>query len=178
MAIYCPPDPLDDFVDEVHTLSSIPNLECLILGDMNIHLDKPYAEDFLSLLNSFGLKLDLVLTRNCKAYGTLVTPLHISDTSSFIFLFVFHRNLSVCPPHTLPVVTPALPPPSMFYLFEVNTAIELLSSCLDSLYPLSTKPVHSIQPCLWLTHTIQDPERSVVSGVQSTKKGPCTTSVH
>ncbi len=50
----------------------------LVFGDFNIHLDRPYATDFHSLLASFDLKrltttsthksgnqLDLIYTRNC-----------------------------------------------------------------------------------------------------------------
>ena len=47
-------------VEELDTLiSAIPDLDCplLILGDFNIHLDKPYAKDFQDLMNSFDLHL-------------------------------------------------------------------------------------------------------------------------
>ncbi len=64
----------------------------LVFGDFNIHLDRPYATDFHSLLASFDLKrltttsthksgnqLDLIYTRNCTTDNILVQPLHISD---------------------------------------------------------------------------------------------------
>ncbi len=64
----------------------------LVFGNFNIHLEKPYATDFHSLLASFDLKrltttsthksgnqLDLIYTRDCNADNILVQPLHISD---------------------------------------------------------------------------------------------------
>lgn len=60
VVIYCPVGPLGDFLDELDTLlSPIPELDCplLVLGDMNIYLDRTYTEEFLSLLSSFGFKL-------------------------------------------------------------------------------------------------------------------------
>ncbi len=72
-----------------------------LFGDINIHLDKPYATDFHSLLASFYLKhlttssthnlgnqLDLIYTRNCTADNILVRPLHISD--HFFITFTLH----------------------------------------------------------------------------------------
>ncbi len=73
----------------------------LVFGDFNIHLEKPYATDFHSLLASFDLKritttsthksgnqLDLIDTRNCTADNILVQPLHISD--HFFIKFTLH----------------------------------------------------------------------------------------
>jgi len=61
-------------------------------SDFNIHQEKPYATDFISLLASFNLKwlvatgthksgnqLDLVYTCNCITDNILVKPLHVSD---------------------------------------------------------------------------------------------------
>ncbi len=60
----------------------------LVFGDFNIHLEKPYATDFHSLLASFDLKrltttsthksgnqLDLIYTCDCTADNILVQPL-------------------------------------------------------------------------------------------------------
>ncbi len=59
----------------------------LVFGDFNVHLEKPYATDFHSLLGSFDLKrltttsthksgnqLDLIYTRDCTADNILVQP--------------------------------------------------------------------------------------------------------
>jgi len=61
-------------------------------SDFNIHQEKPYATDFISLLASFNLKwlvatgthksgnqLDLVYTCNCITDNILVKHLHVSD---------------------------------------------------------------------------------------------------
>ncbi|XDV10891.1 hypothetical protein PO909_000002 [Leuciscus waleckii] len=74
-------DKLGNFVEELDVLlSSFPEdgTPLLVFGDFNIHLEKPHATDFISLLASFDLKrlittgthksgnqLDLVYTRNC-----------------------------------------------------------------------------------------------------------------
>ncbi|XP_053471713.1 uncharacterized protein LOC128602153 isoform X2 [Ictalurus furcatus] len=50
---------LGKFIDEFDTLlSTIPDdgTPLLVLGDFNIHLDKPHAADFLALLPTFDLK--------------------------------------------------------------------------------------------------------------------------
>ncbi len=73
----------------------------LVFGDFNIHLEKPYATDFHSLLASFDLKrltttsthksgnqLDLIYTRDCTADNILVQQLHISD--HFFIKFTLH----------------------------------------------------------------------------------------
>ncbi len=84
----------------------------VILGDFNIHLDKPQAADFHTLLAFFDLKrvlttathksgnqLDLIYTRHCSTDHVLVTPLHTSDH----FLLTLNRNMipdtSNTPPH-------------------------------------------------------------------------------
>ncbi len=84
----------------------------VILGDFNIHLDKPQAADFHTILASFDLKtelttathksgnqLDLIYTRHCSTDHVLVTPLHTSDN----FLLTLNLNMipdtSHAPPH-------------------------------------------------------------------------------
>ncbi len=74
----------------------------VILGDFNIHLDKPQAADFHTLLVSFDLKrvlttathksgnqLDLINTRHCSTDHMLATPLHTSDH----FLLTLNLNM-------------------------------------------------------------------------------------
>ncbi len=85
----------------------------LVFGDFNIHLEKPYATDFHSLLASFDLKrltttsthksgnqLDLIYTRDCTADNILVQPLNISD--HLFIKFTLHFATQV-PPTPLPV---------------------------------------------------------------------------
>ncbi|XP_053531924.1 uncharacterized protein LOC128629172 [Ictalurus punctatus] len=59
LVVYRPPGQLGKFIDEFDTLlSTIPDdgTPLLVLGDINIHLDKPHAADFLALLPTFDLK--------------------------------------------------------------------------------------------------------------------------
>ncbi len=131
----------------------------LVFGDFNIHLEKPYATDFHSLLASFDLKrltttsthksgnqLDLIYTRDCTADNILVQPLHISD--HFFIKFTLHfatrvpptplrvtfrRNLrSLSPSHFSSVVSSSLPSPTHFSSLDVNAATDTLCSTLTS----------------------------------------------
>ncbi len=140
----------------------------LVFGDFNIHLDKHYATDFHSLIASFDLKrlattsthksgnqLDLIYTHNCTADNILVQPLHISD--HFFITFTLHfatcvpptplrlRNLrSLSPSHLSSVVSSSLPSPTHFSSLDVNAATDTLcstlTSCLDDICPLSSRP--------------------------------------
>ncbi len=131
----------------------------LVFGDFNLHLEKPYATDFHSLLASFHLKrltttsthksgnqLDLIYTRDCTADNILVQPLHISDhffikfTLHFATLVpptplpvTFRRNLcSLSPSHVSSVISSSLPSPTYFSSLDVNAATDTLCSTLNS----------------------------------------------
>ncbi len=59
VVIYCPPGQLGTFLEELDCLlSSFPEdgSSLIVFGDFNIHLNKPNAVNFLSLLASFDLK--------------------------------------------------------------------------------------------------------------------------
>jgi len=105
VVIYRPPGQLGSFVEELAE-DGAPQV---VFGDFNIHLEKPYATDFISLLASFDLKrlftlgthksgnqLDLVYTRNCITDNILVKPLHVSDH----FLITFNLQLNTHAPPT------------------------------------------------------------------------------
>ncbi|XDV26173.1 hypothetical protein PO909_029949 [Leuciscus waleckii] len=156
------PGQLGNFVDELDVLlSTFPEdgTPLLVFGDFNIHLEKPHATDFTSLLASFDLKrlittathksgnqLDLVYTRNCTTENILVTPLHVSDHFLITFSLqlstpappppppvTFRRNLrSLSPSHLSSAVSSSLPPPSQFSSLDVNTATDTLCSTLIS----------------------------------------------
>ncbi len=93
VVIYRLPGQLGTFLEELDDLlSSFPEDDSplIVFGDFNIHLNKPYAANFHSLLASFDLKrltsshksgsqLDIIYTRNCVADNILVKPLHTSD---------------------------------------------------------------------------------------------------
>ncbi len=117
VVIYRPPGQiLDTFLEELDGLLSSfmeDGTPILVFGDFNIHLDKPYATDFHSLLASFDVKrltttsthksgnrLDLIYTRDFTADKILVQPLHISD--HFFIKFTLHFATRV-PPTPLPV---------------------------------------------------------------------------
>ncbi len=56
--MYRPPGQLGDFLEELDVLlSNFPEdgTPLVLLGDFNIHLDKPQATDFNTLLTSFDL---------------------------------------------------------------------------------------------------------------------------
>ncbi len=105
--MYRPPGQLGDFLEELDVLlSNFPEdgTPLVLLGDFNIHLEKPQATDFNTLLTSFDLKrvstmathksgnrLDLIYTRYCSTDNTLVTPLHTSDH------FLITSNLTLTP---------------------------------------------------------------------------------
>ncbi|XDV50661.1 hypothetical protein PO909_019679 [Leuciscus waleckii] len=162
VVIYRPPGQLGNFVDELDVLlSTFPEdgTPLLVFGDFNIHLEKPHATDFTSLLASFDLKrlittathksgnqLDLVYIRNCTTENILVTPLHVSDHFLITFSLqlstpapplpppvTFRRNLrSLSPSHLSSAVSSSLPPPSQFSSLDVNTATDTLCSTLIS----------------------------------------------
>ncbi len=96
MVIYRPPgQSIAPFLEELDGLLSSfmeDGTPILVFGDFKIHLEKPYATDFHSLLASFDLKrltttsthksgnqLDLIYTRDCTVDNILVQPPHISD---------------------------------------------------------------------------------------------------
>ncbi len=159
----------------------------LVFGDFNIHLEKPYATDFHSLLASFDLKrltttsthksgnqLDLIYTRDCTADNILVQPLHISD--HFFIKFTLHfatrvpptplpvtfrRNLrSLSPSHLSSVVSSSLPSPTHFSSLNVNAATDTLCStlttCLDDICPLSSRPARTAPSNPWLSDVLRE----------------------
>ncbi len=115
--VYRPPGQLGNFLEELDVLLSHFPEDCtplVLLGDFNIHLEKPQVADFNTVLTSHDLKrvstmaahksgnqLDLIYTRYCFTDSTLVTPLHTSDH------FFFTSNLTLTPDttHTPPQVT-------------------------------------------------------------------------
>ncbi len=162
VVIYRPPGQIiAPFLEELDGLLSSfmeDGTPILVLGDFNIHLEKPYATDFHSLLASFDLKrlittsthksgnqLDLIYTRDCTADKILVPPLHISDhffikcTLHFAtrvpptsLPVTFRQNLrSLSPSHLSSVISSSLPSPTHFSSLDVNAATDTLCSTLN-----------------------------------------------
>ncbi len=191
VVIYRPPGQiLAPFLEELDGLLSSfmeDGTPLLVFGDFNIHLEKPYATDFHSLLASFDLKrltttsthksgnqLDLIYTRDCTADNILVQPLHISD--HFFIKFTLHfatrvpptplpvtfrRNLrSLSPSHLSSVVSSSLPSPTNFSSLDVNAATDTLCStlttCLDDICPLSSRPARTAPSNPWLSDVLRE----------------------
>ncbi len=191
VVIYRPPGQiLAPFLEELDGLLSSfmeDGTPLLVFGDFNIHLEKPYATDFHSLLASFDLKrltntsthksgnqLDLIYTRDCTADNILVQPLHISD--HFFIKFTLHfairvpptplpvtfrRNLrSLSPSHLSSVVSSSLPSPTHFSSLDVNAATDTLCStlttCLDDICPLSSRPARTAPSNPWLSDVLRE----------------------
>ncbi len=191
MVIYRPPGQIiAPFLEELDGLLSSfmeDGTPILVYGDFNIHLEKPYATDFHSLLASFDLKrltttsthksgnqLDLIYTRDCTADNILVQPLHISD-HFFIKLTLhfatrvpptplrvtFRRNLrSLSPSHFSSVVSSSLPSPTHFSSLDVNAATDTLcstlTSCLDDICLLSSRPARTALSNPWLSDVLHE----------------------
>ncbi len=191
MVIYHPPGQiLAPFLVELDGLLSSfmdDGTPLLVFGDFNIHLEKPYATDFHSLLASFDLKLltttsthksgnqfDLIYTRDCTADNILVQPLHISDhffiKCTLYFAtrvpptplpVTFRLNLcSLSPSHLSSVISSSLPSPTHFSSLGVNAATDTLcstlTSCLEDISPLSSRPARTAPSNPWLTDVLRE----------------------
>uniref|UniRef100_A0A9J8B808 Endonuclease/exonuclease/phosphatase domain-containing protein n=1 Tax=Cyprinus carpio carpio TaxID=630221 RepID=A0A9J8B808_CYPCA len=162
VVIYRPPGQLGNFLEELDVLlSNYPEdgTPLVLLGDFNIHLDKPQDADFNTLLASFDLKrvsttathksgnqLDLIYTRCCSVDNTLVTPLHTSDhfliTANLALTpeaahaptrVTFPRNLrSLSPSRLSSVVSSSLPSLSQFSALDTNSATDTFCFTLTS----------------------------------------------
>ena len=162
VVIYRPPGQLGNFLEELDVLlSNYPEdgTPLVLLGDFNIHLDKPQAADFNTLLASFDLKrvsttathksgnqLDLIYTRCCSVDNSLVAPLHTSDhfliTANLALTpeaahaptrVTFRRNLrSLSPSRLSSVVSSSLPSLSQFSALDTNSATDTFCSTLTS----------------------------------------------
>ncbi len=169
-------------------LSNFPDdgTPLIILGDFNIHLDKPQAADLHTLLASFDLKrvlttathksgnqLDLIYTH----YSTdqvLVTPLHTSYHFFLILYLSMNPDTSHTPPHVTfrQTYTRSHPPRYLlwfhlrflslnsYYLLMVIVLLILfcstLTSCLDSFCPLSSRPARTTPSAPWLSDILHE----------------------
>ncbi|KAK7895247.1 hypothetical protein WMY93_020572 [Mugilogobius chulae] len=110
-AVYRPPkynkDFLNDFSHLLTHLSSLSN-NVIILGDLNIHIDNinnSLCKDFLSCLDSFGLKQYIKFPTHCKGHildlvccsgltPTQCTPHTLSFTDHLLITFNVNLSLS------------------------------------------------------------------------------------
>ncbi len=121
-----------------------------------------------------GNQLDLIYTRDCTADNILVQPLHISDHFFIKFTlhfatpvpltplpFTFIRNLrSLSHSHLSSVVSSSLPSPTNFSSLDVNAATDTLcstlTSCLDDICPLSSRPAWTAPSIPWLSDVLRE----------------------
>ncbi len=187
--MYRPPGQLGDFLEELDVLlSNFPEdgTPLVLLGDFNIHLEKPQATDFNTLLTSFDLKrvsttathksgnrLDLIYTRYCSTDNTLVTPLHTSDhfliTSNLTLTpniahapsqVTFRRNLrSLSPSRLSSMVHPHYLHPLSFQHSTQTVPLTLLlhSNILRrQLLPPSSRPARATPSAPWLSDVLRE----------------------
>uniref|UniRef100_A0AAQ6IQI3 Reverse transcriptase domain-containing protein n=1 Tax=Anabas testudineus TaxID=64144 RepID=A0AAQ6IQI3_ANATE len=197
IVIYRPPDQLGDFCDELDMLlSQFPEdgTPLIVLGHLNIHLDKPQASDVLALLNTFDLRLvstppthkagnnlNLVLIRNCTVDDISVTPLHLSDhffiqltvfisrpSHSSTALETFRRNLRSLNPDQLSfLVSAALPSSQVLSTYDTDAARDRLCDTLS--FCLDSLCLTSTRPPSasnsWLTDQIRE-QRTVLRSAE------------
>ncbi len=121
-----------------------------------------------------GNQLDLIYKRDCTADNILVQPQHFSD--HFFIKFTLHfatrvpptplpvtfwRNLrSLSPSHLSSVVSSSLPSPTHFSSLYVNAATDTLcsslTSCLDNICPLSSRPAWTAPSNPWLSDVLRE----------------------
>ncbi|XP_051503324.1 uncharacterized protein LOC127411651 isoform X1 [Myxocyprinus asiaticus] len=182
VVIYHPPGQLANFLEELEVLlSSFPEdaKPLVVLDDFNIHQDKPQASFDLERLSTtathrLGNQLDLIFTHNCTNSNILVTSLHVSDHYFVQFnmtlrstlkqtppLVSFRRNLrSLSPSRLSTAVSTSLPTQNVLSTLDVNTATDTLSStlttCLDNICPLSSRPARTTPPSPWLSDILRE----------------------
>ncbi len=158
----------------------------IVFGDFNIHLNKPAVNFISLLASfdskqltttsthTSGSQLDLIYTRNCVADNIFVKPLHTADHYLISFNLhlatseppaplpvTFRRNLrSLSPSHLSSVVFSSLPSPTHFSVLYVNAATETLfstlTSCLDHICPLSSRPERAAPSNTWLSDVLRE----------------------
>ena len=137
-----------------------------------------------------GNKLDLIFTRHCSTANLSVTPLHLSDhfflsyslslpspsvPPSPTHMVSVRRNLrSLSPSDFASSVSAALPTPESFSLLTPDTAANLLlstlSSSLDKLCPLTSRPARQTPPAPWLTDSVRTDRRSLRAAERKWRK--------
>ncbi|XP_076858335.1 uncharacterized protein LOC143512193 isoform X2 [Brachyhypopomus gauderio] len=128
-----------------------------------------------------GNVLDLVFTRPPAVMDIAVTPLHCSDHHLVSFSLslpphrhtltatgttTIRRNLhSISPSVLSSTITTALPSHDSFSCLSTDTATDTLlsslSSSIDLLCPLSSKPTRSSPPAPWLSDTLRNNRREL-----------------
>ena len=148
-----------------------------LLADHALHLTPGQAT------HKAGNQLDLVFTKNASIPNIMATPLHVSDHFFLSFTASFSSRPALAdPPQTKMIitrpnlrslsqtdfctsVTEALPNPEAFSLLSPDEATDILSSSisssLDELCPLTSRPARQRPPNPWLTDQVRTSRRSL-----------------
>uniref|UniRef100_A0AAR2KZX5 Reverse transcriptase domain-containing protein n=1 Tax=Pygocentrus nattereri TaxID=42514 RepID=A0AAR2KZX5_PYGNA len=191
-------------LDTLLYLFPVGETPLILLGDFNLPLEKLQSSYLLPLLSSFDLTLnqsppthragnvlDLVFTRPTSATDLVVTPLTCSDhyfLSFSLSLPTFPtsshttttcRNLhSISPSNLASCITSTLPSPDSFSSLSVESATDTLlssiSSSLDHLCPVSSRPLRSSPPAPWLTEALRIDRRALRLAEKRWKKSRLT----
>ncbi len=121
-----------------------------------------------------GNQLDLIYTRHCSTDPVLVTPLHTLDhflltlnlnmvpnTTHTPPNVIFRRNLrSLSPSRLSTMVSSSLPPLKQLSSLDANSATDTfcstLTSCLDTVCPLSSRPACTTPSAPWLSDVLRE----------------------
>ncbi|XP_064179099.1 uncharacterized protein LOC135248407 [Anguilla rostrata] len=143
-----------------------------------------------------GNLLDLVFLRNTTCTGLNVTPLHTSDHHfvSFSLPLPSHphpfsppsptvsvrRNLCALSPSSLvPCVTASLPPLDVFSALPSDSAsdtlLSSLSTAINTLCPLVSRPTRPSPPCPWLTDVLRSSRTALRAAERNWKKSRMPT---
>ncbi|XP_037391519.1 uncharacterized protein LOC119262643 [Pygocentrus nattereri] len=144
-----------------------------------------------------GNALDLIITRPISALDVTVTPMHRSDHH----FLSFSLALPVNPVHYTPLYsssrpnlhsTPSssftstilntLPHPDSFSSLSLNKATDAflssLSSAINLLYPLSSRPARSSPPAPWLTGVLRSNRQDLRKAERRWRKSQIDSDLH
>ncbi|KAI2646674.1 hypothetical protein H4Q32_029396 [Labeo rohita] len=147
VVIYRPPGQLGTFLDELDGLLSSfqeDGTPLLVFGDFNIHLDKPYAADFHSLLASFDFDLSmyqsLLSSFSAQVHAAKSSYFHIKinnapDTRNLFKTF----NSLLCPPPPPPTTSITADDFATFFTNKTTTiSSQFLAPHVQELIPTTS----------------------------------------
>ncbi len=145
-----------------------------------------------------GNQLDLIYTRHCSTDHVLVTPLHtldhfllalnlnmVPDTTHTPPHVIFRRNLrSLSPSWLSAMVSSSLPAPKQLASLDTNSATDTfcstLTSCLDTVCPLSSRLACTTPSAPWLSDVLSEHRSKLRAAerVWSKSKNPTDLNVY
>ncbi len=132
-------------------------------------------------IHKSGNQLDLIYTQHCSTDHVLVTPLHTTDP--FLFTYhtthtpphvIFRRNLrSLSPSRLSAMVLSSLSSPKQLTSLDANSATDTfcstLTSYLDTVCPLSSRPARTTPSAPWLFDVLREHRSKLRAAVQIKK---------